>query len=132
MKNSNEQRPLWLKDIITEVSTKSRDYDLAFSDNIAWDIVPLIQWGTKFNPKDGYEDIEFPYRYRQSRIGSVKVIGSEDSFYNCSFDKATYIYASARDFDKIQGNIEVTPLKSFKDLLNKDAVFFMPPKICVR
>lgn len=132
LKNSNSQRPLWLKNIILEAHVLSKNNNVAFSDDIASDLIPLIAWNAKVDPKDAYEDIEFPYRYRQTKISNMRVIVSEDSFYNCGLDKPTYIFASLRDLKKIQRDIRTKSEKLYRDFLDKEAVFLMPPTICVR
>lgn len=132
VKNSNNLRPLWVKNIILEAEKLSDNSDIAFSDDLIGDIAPLISWTADPNPADSYEDIPFPYKYRQSRISNYKIIASGDSFYNCGFDKATYIFASRRDLKKIQGNIKTFPDKSYKDLFGEDSVFLMPSTICVK
>lgn len=132
VKNANEYRQSWIKQIVEDANIYSANYNVAFSDNIAQDMVSLIEWYTKFDPAGAYENVPYPYRFRQTKILNYRIIGSEDTFRNCSQDKSTYIFASQRDLDKIQNNIEVSPVNSYKDLLGKDRVYLLPSKICVR
>lgn len=132
VKNANEYRQSWVKQIVEDANIYSANYNVAFSDNIAQDMVPLIEWYTKFDPAGAYENVPYPYKFRQTKILNYRIIGSEDTFRNCSKDKGTYIFASQRDLDKIQNNIEVSPVNSYKDLLGRDRVYLLPSKICVR
>lgn len=131
IKNANEYRPGWIKQIVEDAYAYSANYNVAFSDNIAQDMVPLIEWYKKFAPAGAYEDVPYPYRFRQTKILNYKIIGSEDNFYNCGLDKNTYIFASKRDLEKIQLNIKVSDVKSFRDLLGNEVAYLLPPKICV-
>lgn len=131
IKNSNGYRQGWIKKVIDEAITDSSKYNIAFSDDITKDMVPSIEWYTNFNPKDGYEDVKYPYKFRQTRISDITLIGAENTFYNCGFDKPTYIYATKRDFNKIRRDIKVIPEKSYQDYLGNDVVYALPPKICV-
>lgn len=131
IKNTNDSRPFFVRQIIKEASEKGPEYNIAFSDDITEDIVPFVQWQTKFNPADAYEQLEFPYRFKQTKISDIKIIGNEDTFYNCAYDKKTFIFASARDLKKIQHDIRVEPAKVYKDLLDREVVYLMPSKICV-
>lgn len=132
VKNANEHRQSWIKQIVEDANIYLANYNVAFSDNIAQDMVPLIEWYTKFDPSGAYENVPYPYKFRQTKILNYRIIGSEDTFRNCSQDKGTYIFATQRDLDKIQRDIEVSPVNSYKDLLGRDRVYLLPPKICVR
>ncbi len=59
--NANDNRPGWIREIIKEADAYSAN-NVVFSDDIVNDLAPFIEWYTKFNPTDGYENIKFPYR----------------------------------------------------------------------
>lgn len=132
IKNTNNLRPGWIKPIVVDGYNLSKEYGVAFSDDITTDIMPFIQWYTSINAEKGFLDIPFPYKFRQTQIGNIKIIGFENSFYKCGLDKPTYIFASKRDLENIVRMGELEIKKTYQDSLGQDVVFLLPSSICVR
>lgn len=136
IKSTNSDRPGWIKPIVEEGYHLSQEYKVAYSDDITSDIAPFIQWYTPLNPEGGFLDIPFPYKFRQTQISNITIIGSERVFYKCSFDKPTYIIASKRDVKEIKRWLNVKTeeitLKVYKDNLGVDVAYFFEPTICVQ
>lgn len=129
--NAQNERPTRIKQIVLEAYKLSLVDNVAVSDNIASDVGPFLQWYTPISPQSGFLDIQFPYRFRQTKISNIKIIGSDNKFYNCGQDIPTHIIASERDLKKIQNDIRVSPKKIYKDSFGSDVVFLLPPTICV-
>lgn len=132
IKSTNSLRPNWIKPIISEGFEISQRNKVAFSDDITPDIVPFLAWYTKLPAQSGNLEIPFPYKFRQSQIGNVKIIGSNENFYNCGVDQPVVIFASKRDLENIQKDHKINPEKVYKDSLGVDVAYMMPPTICVK
>ena len=132
-KNAQGIRPDWIRPIVADGYVLSQKDRVAFSDNIISDIVPFLEWYTQIDPKDSFFDIPSPYKFRQTQISdSLKVIGSDNNFYNCGLDKPTYIFASKRDLEKIQKAEKVSVNKVYKDSLGSEVAYLLPSVICVK
>lgn len=139
LKNTNFQRPIWIKSIVSDgvdISTKNM---VAFSDNITDDVASFIEWYSPIKLPQEYQDVKFPYKFRQSTIdyiNDIKIIDSNVIFYKCGFDKPVYIFATDRDVRKIQKWLNLNPAsiikKEYKDNLGNDVVYLLDPTICVR
>ncbi len=131
VKKANHYRQGWIKQVIAEADAYSSDYKIAFSDNLTEDMVPFIEWYTEFRPEDGYENIKFPYKFHQTRISNFKLLVSETAFKTCDLAPPTYIFASERDFNKLQKYIKVLPKKIYKNYLGEGTVYLISPKVCI-
>ena len=132
IKNMNELRPRWIDKIMIDGYNVSSDYRLAFSDDIASDIAPFFQWYTSASPSSDFSKLDFPYKFHKSKLGDIKIIGHEDIFYNCTKDKPTIIFASARDLKKIKGEFEIRIDRIFHDSLGKEIAYKLHPRICIK
>ncbi len=134
-KISNELRPSWVKEMIIDGLNTSSSQRVAFSDDLTNDIAPFIQWFGKLEAKD-YEDIKFPYKFRQNRVSGIKIISSDRIFYKCGYDKPTYIIASKRDVAEIERWLNVKTeeitIKAYKDNLGYEVAYFFEPTICIQ
>lgn len=133
IKNTNNLRPFWIKKIVNDGYDLSLKQNVAFSDDITDDIVPFLYWYTSLEIENDFSKIEYPYRFRQTKVSNIKIIGSEDNFYNCGLDKPTSIFVSNRDLNKIQKELKVvTAEKMYKNDLGNDIAYLLPSTICVR
>lgn len=132
IKSTNNFRPGWIKSIVVDGYSLSKEYKVAFSDDITSDIAPFIQWYTPISAESGFLDIPFPYKFRQTQLSNIKIIGSDNSFYKCGLDKPTHIFASIRDLENILRMEKVEIKKIYKDSLGQDVAFLLSSTICVR
>lgn len=136
IKNANSIRPGWIREITDEAFKLSRRDKVAISDNLVSDIAPFIKWFTPKEEKEYFSDIHFPYKFRQTNIANIKIIGSEDSFYKCGLDAPTYIIASKRDFKKIHYFLNIVPsetiTKTYFDSLGEETAYLLERVICVK
>lgn len=136
VKNAVNIRPAWIKEITTEAFKLSAQDKVAVSDNLVSDIAPFIKWFTSKEEKEYFSDMYFPYKFRQSKVSNIKIIGSEDSFYKCGLDAPTFIFASKRDLQKIHYFLNLTIAetveKTYFDSLGEEIAYQLKPTICVK
>lgn len=134
-KSAVDARPGWVGKLISDGLSISANQKLAFSDNLTQDLAPYIQWYMKGQGYENYKDITFPYRFRQSKIANIKIIGSDDTFYKCGQDTPTYIIASKRDLEEIGRWLNIKTDEAIKkvyiDDLGHEVAFMLEPTICV-
>lgn len=131
IKYSNNTRPYWVKEIIGNAYDLSLQTRVAISDDIVDELAPFLFWYTKIN-LEAQKDLKFPYRFRQTKLSNITIIGSENSFYGCGKDAPTDLILSSRDILKIQNRENFKIDKIYKDSLNKDVGFLIKSKICVQ
>lgn len=135
VKNANNFRPAWIKYVVEDAYNFSINTKVAISDNLVSDITPFLGWLSPLPVMDGYEKIEFPYKFRQAQVSNIKIIRTEDTFYFCGLDKPTYVIASSRDLAKIQKwlNIDTpkTVQKIYLDDLGNKIAYTLKPTICM-
>lgn len=134
IKVNQQSRPFLIKEIIVDSMKVSEDNKIGFSDNLAEDIAPFIQWYAHINSAE-YKDITFPYKFKQSQLNNIKIIGTDSSFYKCGHDKPTNIVASKRDKDEIGRwlNIKTEEVikKVYKNREGNEVAYLFESKICV-
>lgn len=135
IKKVSQFRPGWIKQIVEEGYHLSKETKVAVSDNLVLDIAPFWGWLSPLPPSNDIKNIQFPYKVRQTQLANLRIIGSDDTFYNCGLDQPTYIFASKRDLKEIKRwlNIDTTKTvkKVYKDNLEQEVVYFLKPTICV-
>lgn len=131
IKNAQDIRPPWIKSIVTYGYALSQTDKVAFSDDIVSDIVPFLGWYTQINLKDLLFNIPYPYKFRQTQIKNIQIIGLDNTFRNCGKDLPTYIFASKRDLEEIQKIEKINIDKVFVDSLDREVAYLLPPNICV-
>lgn len=135
VKNASKIRPVWIKELAGEVYNLSNNQKIAISDDLVPDIVPFLEWFYPIKINDNFMDIQFPYRFHQMDLSNMKIIGSNDTFYFCKFDKPVYVFASRRDLEKIQRRLSIdtakTTVKIYLDNLGDKIVYELKPTICI-
>lgn len=132
IKNTNNLRPYWVKEIVSEGYSISTKHQVAFSDDISENIVDFFKWYTPFNFNPDYSDINFPYKFQSFKIGAIRIIGNDDTFYNCGLDQPTVIFASNRDLNKIKNEFKFKVTKTLLDSLGKKVAYELEPSICIK
>lgn len=132
IKNTNYSRPGWIKSILIDGYQESKRNQVAFSDDIALDVASFLQWYTPTLPSADYSQIDYPYKFHQYKLPNIRLIGYDNSFYNCGLEKPVIIFASIRDLNKIQKDFKVNINKTYKDSLGNDVVYTLEPKICIK
>ncbi|MDD5415725.1 MAG: glycosyltransferase family 39 protein [Candidatus Daviesbacteria bacterium] len=136
IKQTNYSRPAWVKQIVEDGYNLSVNSKVALSDDFTSDIAPFLEWYTPLVAKDDFKNIQFPYKFHQSQVSGIKIIGNDDTFYFCGLDKSTHIFASKRDLEEIQKWLNVTAektvVKTYKDDLGNNIVYLLRSTICVK
>lgn len=136
VKNASYIRPGWIQEIANESFKLSLNDRVAISDDLVSDLAPFLQLYTPIKVEAHFSNMHFPYKFRQTKLSNIKIIGSEDTFYKCGLDKPTYIIASKRDLAKIQKWLNIVTSKTvnkvYQDSLGQDVAYLLAPIICVK
>lgn len=130
IKKTNNLRPIWIEEIIKDIPTGEKSNKVGISDTIVSDIVPFIEWYTDFNPKDGFVNVESPYRFIQYDLGNIKIINSNDTFTTCEEGKQK-VFVGERDLDKIGKENATSISRIYKDNTDKEVAYLIS-NICTR
>jgi len=117
----NDIRPNWIQPIASRVFNLSQDKETYLSDDLSIDTMPLVGWYGSFN-KGSFALIDWPYKYRQTEIDNLKLIGADFSFRTCSAGEMVNLILSDRDMKKID-QLKFKKTLVFKDNLDKDRAF---------
>lgn len=121
-KYHNNDRPVWVREIINQINS-SKGRNIWISDNITEpDFTSYLEWMTNFDPPKAFEDVGFPYRFRQYNVDRYKIIGSDIKLKSCEINSKYETIVSKRDLDKTERKNNLHE-KVFKDSLGNDAVF---------
>lgn len=135
IKKTGKARPGWIKPLAEELYDISLKNRVAVSDDLARDVAPFLSWLTPLKTKD-FKNIQFPYRFSQTELPNIKIIGSDNTFYNCGFDQPTYVFSSKRDFTEIQRwlNINMPKItkKVYIDDSGNETAYLLEPTVCVK
>lgn len=123
-------RPFWVKDITHDVFDHSLNRATAVSDDIAGDILNYIEWYNPVDVRTSFFNVPYPYKFRQSDIKNIKIIGSDNELYPCK-ESDFEIFASKRDRDKIK-NYEIGIVKTYQNDLREEAAYLLTKGLCVR
>ncbi len=135
-KNAAGMRPLWIKEVVNQAYLISLTTDIAISDDLTRDLAPFMQWYTPINFDKTFANIDFPYKFTQTKLTNIKIIGESNNFYNCGQDKPTQVIASKRDFKKIKRWLNRVALekevqKVYLNDYGEESAFILPPNICI-
>lgn len=132
IKNSNEVRPEWIKQVASDTYNFSSSDKVYISDNLTADITPFIQWYTSINySPDDLSYTDFPYKLRINKTANIKILGSDNIFKDCNESKKITAIVSKRDLQKMQREVTSTVQKLYLDNLGKTAGYLILPKICI-
>lgn len=132
IKAAGNRRPFWIKEAILDGLNKSLNKQLAFSDDLADDLAPFIQWYMKGKTEGGYAEITFPYKFRQTKVGNIKILSSDVSFYECGPRASENIIASKKDLAKIGGWLDRKAIKRiYLNDRGEEVAYLLEPIICI-
>lgn len=132
VKNANILRPGWVKPISEKIHDLSLQEKVLVSDDIVTDITPYIQWFTSFKPADGFIAVDSPYKFRQTNLGNISVVGFDNHFVSCSALEGSVIIASERDLKRIQNVFNNTPINVYSDTGGENRAYLMSDKVCIK
>ena len=127
---TNDIRPAWMSEIVTDVYSSSKTLDTAVSDDLVSDIAPFIQW---YTPLDfNSQTIPSPYKYRQYRLGNITVIGSDANFTSCGKEENINFFISKRDLKKIQDFKDIKIEKIYRNSIGNEISYGIGGRICLQ
>lgn len=130
-KNTNLLRPNWVRGITQDVYSQSINNKTAVSDDVVNDIVTFIEWYNPVDARAGYLDVPNPYKFRQSNIKNIKIIGSDNKLYSCRENDYDKVFVSRRDMDRIK-DYDTGVVKTYQDGLNQEVAYLLEKGLCIR
>lgn len=130
-RNTNFLRPFWIQGITKEVYNQSLSYKVAISDDIVDDVISFTEWYNPVVHYVGYSNVVYPYKFHQSELKNIKIIGSDRQPYLCketTFDRA---FISKRDKDKIRDS-DIKIIKTYYDGSGQEVVYFLEKGLCLK
>lgn len=132
IKNTNNLRPYWIKKVVIDAQTQSKSNQVILSDDLVSDISPYIGWYSDFIPSQGYLNVEFPYRVRQSLIGNIVLQGYNEEIDLCGTRERRTFFLSPKTLKMMEARIDIKNLKpDYFDGLQKPAVYRLPYEVCL-
>lgn len=129
-KLTTDLRPQWIKSLAHKVYQVSLSNKLLFSDDITNDPAPFIFWYSNFNPKDAFLDVPYPYKFRQTELGSIKIIGASSTLRNCGPGENVKLVSGNRDLDRIKDLNTPTFTANFSNDRGNVKAYFYESGIC--
>lgn len=130
-KITNLERPHWIKTITKDVYNESINYKIAVSDDVVDDIVNFIEWYNPFDPRTAYLDVPYPYKFRQTNIGNIKLIGFDSELYSCKEERYERLFVSRRDRDRINDpGIKIT--RAYQNSLKEEVAYLLGKGLCIK
>lgn len=130
-KNTNLLRPNWARGITQDVYSQSINNKTAVSDDVLDDIVNFIEWYNPVDVRAGYLDVPYPYKFRQSNVGNIKIIGSDNKLYSCKENDYDKVFVSRRDRDRIKDD-DIGVVKTYQDGLKQEVAYLLQKGLCIR
>jgi 4-amino-4-deoxy-L-arabinose transferase-like glycosyltransferase len=129
--NSYILRPYWIKEMILDIYSQSKNYRIGVSDDVVNDIISHIEWYTPADVSIGHPNVPFPYKFRQSSFRNIKIIGSDNQLYSCREAEYDKEFISNRDKDEFKDS-DIVITKIYRDSLNKKVAYFSERGLCVK
>lgn len=130
-KNANFLRPEWVKELTEDIYYQSISYRTGVSDDIVEDIVNFIEWYNPLETSTVYVNVPYPYKFRQSGVGNIKIIGSDKQLYFCkeiTFDK---VFISKRDKNKIEDS-GIKIIRTYFDGSGQEVSYLLEKGLCIK
>lgn len=131
-KFTNLVRSGWVDEVSQDILTSSQKNVAAVSDDIVSDIIPYILWFNPANSKDNLIRIDWPYKYRQTSVDSIELIGADKSFIECADTERKELFLSNRDFEEVSKNFKISVTKKYQDYLGNNVSYKLSEPICIR
>lgn len=131
IRKTQEIRPNWVKSIVNDIYTNSQTDKVIVSDDITKNIVPQIEWYNLVHPESNFSGIDFPYKFNETNIGRVKLVGFDSSFFRCA-NNLNVVFVSNRDLERLSGEYSFNILKTYKDTMGKKIAYVLSGNICLK
>jgi hypothetical protein len=131
IKNTNLLRPLWIQGITEDLYSQSLNHKVAISDDIVDDVISFTEWYSPVAAYDGYSDIIYPYKFHQSDLKNIRIIGSDKQPYFCKEPMYAKAFISKRDKDKL-GGADIKIIKTYYNDLGQEVSYFLKDGLCIK
>jgi 4-amino-4-deoxy-L-arabinose transferase-like glycosyltransferase len=126
IKSTNMSRPGWVKLIAQDIVISSQSRNTLVSDDVVLDIAPYINW-YRMEASAKNEEVEVPYRLRQTQISNIELIGADSQVSECS--SMNDLFFSKRDANKFKPNIHADII--YSDSLGDEVVYKYSGNFCI-
>lgn len=130
-KETNLLRPGWIKIITRDVYNQSLKFRTAISDDIVSDVVNFIEWYNPVDARAAFLDVPYPYKFRQTNINNIKIIGSDNELHSCNVEDYEKVFVSRRDMEKIK-DPGIKIIKTYRDSLNHEMAYLLQRGLCIK
>jgi len=131
IKLTDELRPYWVKPIVQDAFKLSNTDQVLISDDFAQDLAPFIEWYTPFISQTAFLNSRYPYKFHQTNLGNIKLIGFSDSFKACDSGEKSKLFLSKRDFDRAKKFISDNVARTYLNSKGLAVVYFMEDRGCI-
>lgn len=130
-KLTTDLRPQWIKYLAYKVYQVSLSNKLLFSDDITNDPASFIFWYSNLDPEDAFLDVPYPYKFRQTELGNIKIIGASSTLRNCGPGENVKLVSGNRDLDRIKDLNTPTFTANFSNDRGNVKAYFYKSGICI-
>lgn len=130
-KQTANLRPIWVNSIVEKTYQLSINNKVLVSDDLVDDISPFIFWRTNFDPKGAFLDIPHPYKYRQTKLGNIELVGASSKLRTCGKDEEVSFISSKRDLERIKDLGEATASAMYSNNKNELVAKLYERGICI-
>lgn len=129
-KNSSLVRPVWIDELASDINKIRDERMVLVSDDIVEDVIPFIVWKSNKN-EDIKLDLDYAYRFKQTKLKNLKLIGSENKLSEC-IEGEVNVYLSKRDVEKTKEKMILERDEAFYDNHgNEIAVRLKNKNLCI-
>ncbi len=76
-------------------------------------------------------DVPYPYKFRQTALKNIKVIGWDNEPYYCKEEDYARLFVSKRDRDRIK-DPDIKIAKTYQDDLSQRVGYFSEKGLCIK
>lgn len=147
IKKTENVRPILIQQIARDAYMISKNDSVGISDDISNDSAPFIQWYSPIYFVESGGEVEFPYKFRQSKIFNIRLVGFDNSFddvkddniglilSDCKLGSPIRLIASKRDVVKLQKKFgirfDTSTEKRYQNSFGVDQAYLLKQVICM-
>ncbi|KKS65029.1 hypothetical protein A3A14_00890 [Candidatus Daviesbacteria bacterium RIFCSPLOWO2_01_FULL_43_38] len=132
IKNTNNIRPVWVKEIAVDVYNESKKNEVLLSDDLVSDMAPYIGWYSDYIPSSDSVASGFPYRFTERNPGNIILQGYDEEINLCGTREKRTFFLSPKTLKMMSERIDIKILKpDYLDGLQKPAVYRLPYEVCL-
>ncbi|OGE33546.1 hypothetical protein A3D83_01080 [Candidatus Daviesbacteria bacterium RIFCSPHIGHO2_02_FULL_41_10] len=125
-----KSRPYWIKPILLDASSVT-GAGVFISDDIVRDPASFIEWFTPLKPQISAPDLKFPYKYRQTDFGKVKLLGLSDNLRLCQPGEVSSFFVTQRDLERVKKMGANTFIRTYSEDQGAVVVYRIEGEVCI-